>query len=127
MNMTSPEKYLFVADIVFALLSLWFFFPRCKLSLWTRLILAVFVLGINLWFFQHDNNVTWLFNHQDIYSALCIWVIFTAVFGWKANREDAGSWHEWANQFEQKHQRLLWGIVIAMLLLIPIVVYWILH
>jgi hypothetical protein len=121
--MNALEKYLLAADIVFSLLVVWFFFPRCKIQLWMRLIFVVFVWGINAAVFYYDNNVMWLFHHSYYYRPPCLWVALAAIFSWRGRY----SWNEWSNRFEQKNRLLLWGVVIAIFLLIPIVVYLILH
>jgi hypothetical protein len=125
--MTSREKYMFMADIIFALLSIWFLLPRCKMALWLRLILVAFVWGINMWFSYHDNNVMWLFTHGHYYSPLCLFVALAAFFGWKTNVKRGPSLDASSDEFVKKHQRLLWCAVVMIFLLIPIVVYWILH
>jgi hypothetical protein len=131
MNMTSPKKYLFVADIIFALVSTWFFFPQCKIPLWMRLIWVAFVYGINMWFFYHDNHVMWLFVHMHYYSPLCLWVFLAAVYGWLATRsksEKSAAWWNWStDNFFQKHPRLIWSIIIAVYLFLIFLFYSIWH
>jgi hypothetical protein len=125
--MTSREKYMFMADIIFALLSIWFLLPRCKMALWLRLILVAFVWGINMGFSYHDNNVMWLFTHGYYYSPLCLFVALAAFYGWKTTTERGRLLNASSDKFLKKHQRFLWSVIVMMFLLIPIVVYWILH
>jgi hypothetical protein len=113
------EIYWLAANILFALLSVWFLFPQCKIPLWGRLLWVAFVLGINAAGNYYDNNVRWLFYHASFYRPFCLWVANAAVFPWLAR----SSWDEWSDRFEQSHQRLLWGIIVAMFLFIPIVAY----
>jgi hypothetical protein len=125
--MTSSEKYLLVADIIFALLSLWFFFPQCKMTLWQRLICVAVVWGINIVFFCYDDNDIWVKHHQGNYAVLCNFVASFAIFGWMASTERGRAFYKASKEFDLNHQQLLWGIVVVILLLIPIVVYLILH
>ena len=111
------------ANISFALLSVWFLFPRSKIPLWGRLVWIAFVWGVNAAGSYYDNNVMWLFGHTYFYRPFCIWVAFTAIFTWLGR----SSWNEGSDRFVQGHQRLLWSIVIVMFLFIPVVVYVILH
>ena len=37
------------------------------------------------------------------------------------------SWNRWSNRFEKRHQRFLWILIVVMLLLIPVVAYWMFH
>jgi hypothetical protein len=120
--MNPQEKYLLIADIVFALLSVWFLFPRCKMPLWSRLILVLCVWGLNAWFSYHDNTFTWP-HYRKIYSTLCAFVALAAVNGWLTNTGRRRSLDAASDEFVKRHQPLLWSVVIALLLLIPIIYY----
>jgi hypothetical protein len=53
-------------------------------------------------------------NHRLIFEGVLIVVALALV---------PASWRKWSVSFEQRHQRLLWGMVISLLLLIPVVLY----
>jgi hypothetical protein len=112
--MTEQEKYMFAADIVFALLSIWFWFPQCKWPLWARLFFVAFVFGINAWFSYHDNNVMWMFErgYWHYYRWPCRIVAFSAVFSWLATKRGQALIKA-SEEFDRKYQWLLWGIAIV--------------
>jgi hypothetical protein len=85
--MTPQEKYLLTADIIFALLSIWFFFPRCKMPLWKRVIGVAFVWGMNYAAFCYDNNNGWMLSHSEtIYLSLCNFIAVSAILSWVVYR-----------------------------------------
>jgi hypothetical protein len=54
--MNDFEKALFVADILFAALSVCFFFPKFRKLLWTRLLCISLVFGVNIFAFWRAKN-----------------------------------------------------------------------
>jgi hypothetical protein len=111
--MTAQEKYMFAADIFFALLSIWFLFPQCKWTLWLRLIFVVSVWGSNLWFFFHDNNVRWLDKYGPwCYRIPCGWIAWATYFSWLST-ERGRTYFAASKEFQRTHQWLLWGIAIV--------------
>jgi len=124
--MTPSEKYLFVADVIFALLSIWFFFPQCKMPLWQRLICVAIVWGINIVFFCYDRNNPWLLGYQSYFDTPCLWVALAAYHGWMLT-ERGRRFRSTSENFDRTHPKFLWGIVIFIFSLIPIVIYFILH
>ncbi|HVU28037.1 MAG TPA: hypothetical protein VHG71_09920 [Verrucomicrobiae bacterium] len=124
--MTTPEKYLLATDVVFALLSIWFFFPQCKMRLWQRFFCVAIIWGINIIFFCYDNNNHWVTGHQHYYRSLCLFTALSAFYSWMMT-ERGRTFRANAENFDRTHQKFLWSIVIVLFLLIPIVVYFILH
>ena len=151
--MNTLEKCLLAADIIFAVLSLWFLFPQCKASIWQRFIYVVLVYAINALAFYYDDNVMWLFVHTGYFVPLCHFVGGCAICGWFIRQRrlafrkmypkmfnepsdekdnpiiDNGrtEYNNWSDNFDKRHPRLIWCIVITMLLLIPIIAYWAFH
>ena len=123
--MTASEKYLVAANLIFALLSIWFFFPQCKMPLWLRLICVTIVWGINIAFLWYDNN-KWARYNEIYFNEPCLWVALSAVYGWMTTKRGR-AFRAASEEFDRTHQKFLWGIVVVILLLIPLVVYFILH
>ena len=86
--MTSQEKILFIADIVFAVFATWFLFPQCKLRLWPRLAYVGIVYGINIQFFIRDNS-KWLSSHGHYYSPLIVWIFLAVFYGLRAQNKNS--------------------------------------
>jgi hypothetical protein len=113
-NWSNWEISWLIADIIFALLATWFLFPSCKIPFWARLLYVAFVWGLNLAGSHYDNNVQWLSRHMYYFDSWCLWVALAA-FQPYARRY---SWDVSSDLFVQRHQRLLWGVVAAMFLII---------
>lgn len=119
--MTNQEKILFVADLLFAILSICFFLPKFRKTLWLRLAWIAFAFGANAIAFYRDKNITWLFYHGHYYRPFLTFGALATLFSWSS----LYSLDKRFSRFVPKHQRLLWGIVIVILLLIPVTFCWI--
>ena len=86
-NMTSEEKILFAADVIFAVLSVRMLLPTCSLSLWKRLVLVACVWGANALVLYRAGNDDWVLLHTRYYFPACNCVAVCAVFGWLWRRK----------------------------------------